>query len=297
MIRKLVFFLWAAAVVCDVRAGDRTVLTVEFLDVRNGNCVLLRTSDGFTVLVDSGDGTVALSPLLKARNIRRVDVAVITCPLVENIGGFSGLISDSVDIGEFLAPQTSGAPGQYDSLLEEIMMKQENIGGMLSRETRISDAMNDTKHYEFRNIAAGFSFTMGPDVTVAVLGPCKPYRNTRADVRNNSLVLKASYGGQGFLLPGNAGADSQRDLARLDASRLQASVLQIPDGGSGFASVESFLRKTAPKYAVLQPLQGTEVSEPGLDVLKSTAEIQTTDKRGSVRFKTDGIELTVETER
>jgi competence protein ComEC len=279
-----------------VDAGDRMQLKVQFLPVKNGSAVLLQTSDGFNVLIDSGDGTVPITPILRAAKVRRVDLAFITCPDKRNLGGYFELLKSGIDIGEFICPDLLVTPADYESLLEEIMMKQDEMASGGNKEAKISDALNNTKHFEFQNISPGVSFSMGREVSAIVLGPYTKYRNTKSDLGNNSLVIKVVYGSQSFLFTGNMGLESQRDMTKL-ATKIQAPVLQVPDNASGTATSAVFYQKVAPKYAVYQPTAGVTPAAAIMTTLKGlgTTVYNSSDK-ASVVFTTDGMALTAKVE-
>jgi competence protein ComEC len=279
-------------------AGERTQLKVLFLPVKSGNAVLLQTSSGFNVLIDSGDGAVPIVPILRANKIRRIDLAFITCPDKRNLGGFFELIRAGFDIGEFLSPDLTQTTADYDSLLEELMMKQDEMaGGGGNKEATIADALNNTKHFEFQNIQPGASFMLSPEISAVVLGPYTKYRNTKSDMGNNSLIVKVVYGNQGFLFTGNMGLESQRDMTKL-ATKIQSVVLQVPDNASGFATSSVFYQKVAPKFAVYQAATGTVPAALILTTLKGLgAEIYNTTEKSSVIFTTDGMALNAQVEQ
>ena len=274
-------------------AGERIQLKVQFLPVKYGNAVLLQTSSGFNVLIDSGDGSVPIAPILRENKVRRIDLAFITCPEKQNLGGFFEILKEGIDVGEFLCPDLLNTPAEYESLLEEIMAKQDAMAsGGGDREAKISDALNNTKHFEFQNISPGVSFSMAAEIQAIVLGPYTRYRNTKADLENNSLVIKVVYGGQSFLFTGNMRLDSQRDMTKL-AGKIQAAGLQIPDNASGFATSSVFFQKVGPKYAVYQPAAGVVPAPVTLTALKGLgAQVLNTSDKSGVVFATDGMGLT-----
>ena len=278
-------------------AGERIQLKVLFLPVKSGNAVLLQTSSGFNVLIDSGDGSVPIAPILRQNKIRRIDLAFITSPDKRNLGGYFELLKAGIDIGEFLAPDMLQTTSDYDSLLEEIMMKQDEMsGGGGNTKATIADALNNTKHFEFQNITPGASFNLSPEISAVVLGPYTKYRNTKSDMGNNSLVVKVIYGSQGFLFTGNMGLESQRDMTKL-ATKIQSVVLQVPDNASGFATSAVFYEKVAPKYAVVQPAMGV-VPAPTImtTLINLGAQVMNTSDKTSVVFTTDGLGMNAKVE-
>lgn len=67
-----------------------TVLRVTFLDVGQGDAVLLQAPEGQTALVDAGRGDVV--PLLREMGVEQIDLLVATHPHADHIGGMAGVI-------------------------------------------------------------------------------------------------------------------------------------------------------------------------------------------------------------
>ena len=67
-----------------------TVLRVTFLDVGQGDAVLLQAPEGQTALVDAGRGNVV--PLLREMGVEEIDLLVATHPHADHIGGMAGVI-------------------------------------------------------------------------------------------------------------------------------------------------------------------------------------------------------------
>lgn len=283
-------------VISMLQAGDRTQLVVKFLNVKKGNAIFINTPSGKNVLIDSGDGKDGLLTMVKGMGIKRIDYAVITCPDSQNIGGFVELINGGIDIGEFYAPDAADAPADFLSLMEDIMQKQDKLSTG-DKESAVMDALNNIKHFEFQNIAAGGVFSWDQNLSAVIIGPYQVYRKTRNDLENNSLVIKLTYGSHSFLITGNMQAEACRDITKL-GSKIQATVMQIPGNGSGFSVSDSFYQKVAPKYAVVQLSAGQQAAPAIITLLKTQGTaIYSTAETGAVQFNSDGIALNVKTDK
>ena len=67
-----------------------SVLRITFLDVGQGDAVLLRAPEGQTALVDAGPRDVV--PLLRQMGVERIDLLVATHPHADHIGGMAQVI-------------------------------------------------------------------------------------------------------------------------------------------------------------------------------------------------------------
>ena len=67
-------------------------MTLDVLDVGQGDALLIETSDGKRVLIDAGPKKHVVRDMLKARNITTIDLAVSTHPHADHIGGMESVI-------------------------------------------------------------------------------------------------------------------------------------------------------------------------------------------------------------
>jgi len=273
--------------------GDRGKLEVTFFNLHSGNSALLLTPEGHAILIDAGDGVNSIYPYIQRKKIKRIDAVVITSPDADNVGGLFPLIEKNIDIGEFFAPQLDLTTTSYDSLLETIMLKQDSLASSGGRK-EIADAINNKKHYEFENIAAGTILPWDSSLSAVVLGPYKKYRNTSSDIHNNSLVIKVTYGKYSFLFPGNVESKAERDLTKL-GTKLRSTVLLIPNHGAGSSVSDVFFRKVGPQYAILQP----NLEAPAAPILSALQNMNTkvynTKEVGIIQIITDGLNIDIQT--
>lgn len=62
-------------------------VTVRFLDIGQGDAVLIRSPEGKTLLVDGGRSTVRMREWMNAYNISKIDLMVATHADADHIGG------------------------------------------------------------------------------------------------------------------------------------------------------------------------------------------------------------------
>jgi len=67
-----------------------TTLAITFLDVGQGDAVLIRAPEGQTALVDAGPGDIL--PLLREMGVDGIDLLVATHPDADHIGGMANVI-------------------------------------------------------------------------------------------------------------------------------------------------------------------------------------------------------------
>ena len=111
-----------------------------------------------------------------------------------------------------------------------------------------------------------------------------------------SNLYRVSYGAASFLITGDLVKEDEIKLVE-NGVDLSATVLKVGHHGSKTSSDEAFLKKVAPKYAVISVGEDNSFGHPNDETLKKLktvgAKIYRTDKDGAVFFYTDGKKLRV----
>ncbi len=256
-------------------------LHVAFLDVGQGDALLITTPAGGQILVDGGPGSAALTSALGPHMPfwdRSLDAVLLTHTDGDHVGGLPELLS-RYQVGTFL---DSGRPGDHPAYEECLrLLEAEGIA--------------------HQPVQAGVQITLD-GVTLAVLGPPSGYLSgTAADDNNNSVVIRLTYGGADILLTGDAEAEAEAWLLQ-EGAPLDAEVLKAGHHGSGGASTPAFLAAVGPRYVVLSVGAGNRFGHPDPQVLErlaglGDATVLRTDESGTIEFVTDGQQLRVRTGR
>jgi competence protein ComEC len=144
--------------------------------------------------------------------------------------------------------------------------------------------------------AAGWSYSVGA-VRLTVLGPDRPFRGTRSDPNNNSLVIRAVVGGVSVLFSGDAEHEAQRALVTSGAP-LRADVLKVPHHGSAY-SEPAFLDAVRPSVALIEVGAGNDYGHPNPGIVthlaRRGARVLRTDRDGDLAVMLDGQRMAVST--
>jgi competence protein ComEC len=255
-------------------------LHVYFLDVGQGDAILVQTPDGRQILIDGGPNPTALLSELSAVMPfwdRSLDLVVLTHPDGDHLTGLLAAL-DRYQVGRVLdTSQTDAAPlaAAWRERLEK---------GHIPRTLALR----------------GMRIPLG-DVMLTVLHPSsKPMIGTASDENNNSIVLRIDYGPTSLLLTGDAESEAEADMIKAGLP-LQADVLKIAHHGSNGSTSAPFLVAVAPSEAVIQVGADNSFGHPAREVLKrlmdARAEILRTDTNGRIEAVSDGRKLSVKVSR
>jgi competence protein ComEC len=244
-------------------------LTVTFLNVGQGDAILIETPDGVQALIDGGpDGTVLreLSRELSWAD-RTLDLVISTHPDKDHIGGLIDVLA-RYTVASILTTENTGettAASQFQKALT---------------------AETDIVHMA----RAGQVYTLGASTTLTVLSPARD--PSMLESNTASIVAKLSYGDIDFMLTGDAPQSIEDYLSVTYGAQLESEVLKLGHHGSKTSTGELFLATVKPTYAVVSVGADNSYGHPHEEVVgRVTAAgitITSTADGKRVKFVTDG---------
>lgn len=260
---------------------DKATLDAYFIDVGQGDSILLISPGGKTMLIDAGESTAmyAVRSVLKGLKIKKLDAVITTHPHSDHIGGIPAIIR-SFDIGAFYMPDVSNPSASYSDMVSA-------LNGASLRVNYLSADRTPTIEWD-------------ENVTIEVLSPFDDV--AYQSVNNYSVILRVSYGGTSVLLTGDAEGDGVYSaeytaLARNTADKFRCTVLKVPHHGSLSSLSDAFLSAASPEYAVISVGSGNDYGHPHQSTLKklenSDIRIFRTDKHGTLHFSMDGEDTVI----
>lgn len=219
-----VFCAVASLCSCSAIQPPQSALCVYFLDVGQGDAILLVAPDGTTALIDGGNEDGRALVELRHLGISRLDLVIATHPHSDHIGGIVEILG-SIPTGEVVTNGVPHTTSTYEDFLDAIA-----LSGAPYREVKSGDT-----------IAFGGSY-------FAVLSPSSG--SASDDLNDGSLVLRYEYEGTAFLFTGDAGfAAESRMIA--DGAQLQADILKVAHHGSCTSTSTQFLAAVDPAEAII----------------------------------------------
>ena len=254
-------------------------LHVAFLDVGQGDAILITTPMGQQVLVDGGPSPAALTSALGDEMAfwdRSLDLVIMTHADADHLTGLVEVLH-RFQVGAWLG---NGLDSQ-DDLYVEFQGQQQGAPGSVRQA-----------------IAAGYRLDLGQGITLEVLNP-PPGGMPAGDDNANSVVLRLVWGQASFLLTGDIETEVEEQLLR-SGRPLAAQVLKVAHHGSGGSTGAEFLAAVEPRYAVISVGAENRFGHPAPAVLARLAAsgetaVLRTDQEGTVEFVTDGERMWVRT--
>lgn len=243
-------------------------LVVDFLDVGQGDAILVRTPV-MTVLVDAGELGDQLVAQLRAAGVTHLDLVVATHPHADHIGGLDEVLA-AFRVDRYVDNGLVHGTAAYRRVMDGIRGQ-----GIAHEPAR-----------------AGAIIELSDDAWFTVLFPTgDPLVGTRSDLNSNSVVLRLDHGEVSFLLTGDAEADTEAALLALGLDPVD--VLKVAHHGSSHSTGDLFLATVAPEYAVISSGAGNSYGHPDPETLARLgglgAHVFRTDLSGDVRAVSDGL--------
>ena len=255
----------------DSRLPPPSGLRITFLDVGQGDAVLLQVPEG-AVLVDQGPPEANVAQQLRGLGVRRLSALVLTHPQRDHIGG-------------------------AEAVLRRLAVERVLDPGLTfpSADLRAALAAAEDRGVPVVTTRAGAAFRLGR-LRLRVLWPDRP-GTVGTDPNQLAIVLLASYGEVDALLT----ADAETDVtARLLARPVE--ILKVGHHGSADPGLAAELRELRPTIAVISCGRNNDYGHPTASTLAALRAspglaVLRTDEDGRVVVESDGRRLSVRTDR
>jgi competence protein ComEC len=258
-------------------------LHIHFLDVGQGDGILIETPSGRQVLVDGGrDPQLLFNELGEAMPFwdRSLDLLLLTHADADHMDAqlavparysVAGVVASAVTL-----EAEDGQPWAAAMAAAKVPIAVQGAGGWLD---------------------------LGDGAALWILWPPPPAAAMQAgiaadDKNEHSLVALLVYGELRLLLTGDAGLPTERALLQANAP-LGAGVLKVGHHGSNTSTGPDFVNAVNPAIAIIQVGKNNGYDHPHATVLDTLAgrTVLRTDDYGQIHLWSDGQKMWIETER
>jgi competence protein ComEC len=254
-------------------------LHVSFLDVGQGDAILIQTPNGQDILIDGGPDPQKVNLELSERLPfwdRTIDLAVCTQPQADHVTGLVEVLQ------RYRVEQVLDPGVFYDSAIYQEWLR-----------------LIEDRGLKYDIARAGQEINLGNGAKLEVLNPPEGlFEGTSHDVDNNGVVLRLSWGNVSFLFTADIRAEAELELI-MQRANLKATVLKIAHHGSATSTSQHFLAAVDPEVAVICVGQDNTFGHPSSDVLERLIDrlgednVYRTDQDGTIEFITNGERLWV----
>jgi competence protein ComEC len=254
-------------------------LHVSFLDVGQGDAILIQTPNGQDILIDGDPSSQNISLELSKKLPfwdRTIDLVVCTQPHADHVTGLIEVLH-RYKVKQVLDP---GIPYETPIYHEWLSLIED-------------------KEIEYNTARVGQEIDLGDGIKIEVLNPPEIlWDGTSDDIDNNGVVLRLIWNKVSFLFTADIREEVEFELIGQRAN-LKSTVLKVAHHGSTTSTCPQFLAAVAPEVAVISVGRDNTFGHPDEEVVNRLSDrlsennVYRTDWDGTIEFITDGERLWV----
>jgi competence protein ComEC len=274
--------LSAIALIALIRSSKTDDLVITMIDVGQGDSILLRYPDGYTMLIDGGPaspsfdaGSRTIVPYLRASGIRHIDSVVVSHPHTDHYGGLPAIVG-AVSIGEII---NGGV--EPESRYYQYWRRVAAEHGVPVRAVSSGDTLFDHDPVKV--------FFLHPD-------PAFAHNPPSHGANNASVVMKLVYRDFSLLLTGDAEEEAERAIMIRDGN-IRSTILKAGHHGSRTSSTPAFMEAVNPEAVIISVGVRNKFRHPAPEVVgryrEYGADVFRTDRHGAITIRTDGFDFEI----
>jgi competence protein ComEC len=252
-------------------------LTVDFLDVGQGDSAFIQTPEKHQILIDGGPGAAMLGKISQLMPFwdKEIDLVILTHPESDHMQGLLYLLQNYKADYILWSGVKKSAP-EYDEWMK-ILEKQKNMGSKIiiaeaGQEIKAGSVLIDTL-YPFESMEG------------------KDMKNTSNDT---CVVSKIIFGNNSFIFTGDISSVAEKEIVN-SGENVLSDILKVAHHGSKYSTSDIFLSAVKPKIAVISVGAKNTYGHPTPEVLNRLQnfgiKVERTDQQGDVKILSDGNSL------
>ncbi len=276
--KKAIFFelIVTLTVIVISVLGFRARFRIVFLDVGQGDGILITTKQGTNILIDGGSvtnkklGETVMLPAIKYYGMSSIDYVFITHGDEDHLSGVKYLLGeDHIGI-------------KIKNLIVAVYADREALNSLI--------AAAEKRGINVMYMKAGDMFweegRSNHQLAIQCLSPSAAL--SACDTNSLSLVLKLTTAEVSALFTGDIGADAEKEILA-GGYDINADILKVAHHGSRYSSSMEFLMAVNPDYSVISCGTDNSYGHPHPETLERFRQITTTvlrtDRMGAVIFE------------
>jgi competence protein ComEC len=277
-------FVWAFLQLPDGK------MHVWFLDVGQGDAILIQTPLGANVLIDGGPSGGILEKLADKLPFfnKEIDLMILTHPHSDHLNGLVEVLR-KYKVGAVMMTGIEYNNSYYEEFLGEVCLMSGANGGFAagSDEALASGHRMDCPSVLIAQASQDFKFG---DVYFDIIYPFYSLVGEKfSDVNDSSIAMRISYGSHAVLLTGDDSALVENEILRAGVD-VSAEIFKASHHGSKTANSLPFLQAVSPSEVVIQVGEGNKFGHPhgeALGVFEKVGveKVRRNDEEGDVEIK------------
>lgn len=218
-----------------------------FLDVGQGDAILIKTPDNHQIIIDGGPKNYVLEELQAVLPFfdKTIDLMVLTHPHADHVDGLVEALK-RYDVDNVLITGIDYDNPTYEEFFREI--KNNGVNVFVAE--------------------SNFNFKFGK-VVLDVLYPSRQMLGKKIDnLNNSSIVMRVVYRDKKLLLTGDMEQEEETLLIKSGAD-LKADILKVGHHGSRTSTSTKFLSLVKPKIAVIQCGRNNSFGHPHAETISN----------------------------
>jgi len=264
----------AAIPVFSLSYNPSTELEVDFLDVGQGDAILIQSPYGQNLLIDGGPDDAVIERLSEKLPYwdRVIDLMILTHPHDDHVAGLVDVVNRYV-VKKIIYTGVIHDSPDYLAWLDVI----------------------EDKNIPILIIDRPQTVVLGDDCQLEIIYPRKSLANQDvSNLNSSSIALRLVYGQTGFFLSGDLEAEIEEELVEKEVVS-EAQVFKANHHGSDTSNTQKFIEAINPEIVVVQVGADNDFGHPSLRVLKRFerlgVEIYRNDIDGTVEIYSDGSKV------
>ncbi|MBU0646879.1 MAG: ComEC/Rec2 family competence protein [Patescibacteria group bacterium] len=242
-------------------------LEVDFLDVGQGDSILIKSPAGQNILIDGGPDQKIIKRLRENLSWwdKQIDLMILTHPHDDHVSGLINVLK-RYDVKEIVYSGVVCNSPNYLAWLKLVQEKKIKLTIIDRPQTvKLSDNCQLEMIYPQKSL-------LGQEVE---------------NLNNSSIVIRLVYGKTKFLFVGDLEELSEKELLNSEVD-LTADVLKVGHHGSDTSSSQLFLEKIKPRLAIISVGLKNDFGHPSLRIIKRLErlgiKVLRTDQLGTIKL-------------
>lgn len=244
-----IFIIITSPPITNTHAYVPSGMQVHFIDVGQGDSILIQNPSDKTILIDGGPpkaGNKVVS-YLKDRHIEEIDLVIATHPDMDHIGGLPQVMKN-FEVKQIIDTGKIHITKAFINYITQI--RKQDIPIKIAEESE--------------------QIKLDPLLNINILNAYDKVNNNN----QSSIALKVSYGDVDFLLMSDVEKKQEKEL--MEKGELQAEIIKVAHHGSNTSTSQKFLQEVSPQTAILTYSKENNYGHPVGRVIENLNNVDAT---------------------